>query len=106
MGMFDTITCEAPLPGPASSDFQTKSLECEMAAYRIDADGQLWEDGAGFCRRDEGVPAVPRPLSMTGEIRFYGRTKQYPEVGEFVKYSAYFVKGKLKELHQIKPEPA
>lgn len=106
MGMFDTITCEAPLPGPASSDFQTKSLECEMATYRIAADGQLWEDDAGFYRSGEGVPPVPVPLALTGEIRFYGRTKQYPDAGERVVYSAYFVRGKLKELHRIDKEPA
>ena len=44
MGMFDTITCEMPLPEPKPPDglwWQTKDFECEMARYTITEDGRL-----------------------------------------------------------------
>ena len=46
MGMFDSIRCDYPLPGPSHQrlDFQTKSLFCMLLHYTITVDGRLLED--------------------------------------------------------------
>ncbi len=46
MGMFDDVTCEAPLPKiPGAPDpgkcFQTKDFDCQMDHYTITVDGRL-----------------------------------------------------------------
>src|SRR5262249_43383330 len=43
MGLFDTVTCEYPLPDPSHqhSEFQTKDLECLLDHYTITRDGRL-----------------------------------------------------------------
>lgn len=109
MGMFDTVMCEHPVPGPAAinGEYQTKSLGCEMATYRIAADGQLYIDEPGWYSWATGsaaADATPALAALTGEIRLLGAVKQYPDDPKWVRYSAYFVGGKLKELHEIRRE--
>ena len=43
MGIFDTVTCDYPLPDPRHQDleFQTKDLEKMMGHYTITRDGRL-----------------------------------------------------------------
>jgi hypothetical protein len=113
MGMFDDLICEYPLPVEGANDllFQTKSLVCWMEKYKIDAEGNLWhlnyetED-----RSDPNAEGVARLFGVAarvnehwvrdnylGEIRFYTS----PKDKEWIEFSAYFVDGVLKELHQI-----
>lgn len=42
MGMYDTVTCDYPLPDPQHQDlaFQTKDLERGMGHYTITRDGR------------------------------------------------------------------
>jgi hypothetical protein len=112
MGMFDTFRCKYPLPWegdkPNISDveFQTKSLECFLDNYEIRSDGTLWHEeydtedhsdptAEGILRFAGMLARVNQrwvPVELTGEVIFYGGGN---------KFSAYFVDGKLKELHNI-----
>lgn len=106
MGMFDYLYCDYPLPGKKLefiTEFQTKDLDCSLSAYRITADGNLYEQDG-------------RPLTLTdcqnftGDIDFYGSNTvagalghQFTENGEDVEeadYKAVFVNGTLTELKQ------
>ena len=64
MGLFDTVRCEHPRPpaAAAATDFQTKSLACEMAHYVLTTEGRLLRaDGSdtgfhGVLRLHGGLP--------------------------------------------------
>lgn len=66
MGMFDSITCNYPLPGltdPSSINFQTKDLECLLTRYTITREGRLIKHYVEY----EECPEVQRPLDGTPE---------------------------------------
>ena len=110
MGMFDDLKCKYPLPPDGVIDtqtiYQTKSLACFLDLYEIREDGTLWHED--YDTEDHSDPdATPLrriagmltrvnerwiPVDLTGEVVFYGRGKEF---------SAYFVEGNLKELHQL-----
>lgn len=102
MGMFDCIRCEYPLPvaGAQDYEYQTKDTPNQhMDTYTITADGRLLVE-----EYDE--PKKPRTeVILTGEVRFY----DYGKDRRWLEFSAYFVRGLLKELHLIRddllPEP-
>ena len=50
MGMFDSLTCEYPLPRPDmhSRTFQTKDLGCMLDSYVIRASGELFIQAYGY----------------------------------------------------------
>lgn len=98
MGMFDYLRCKYPLPVAGDNDleFQTKSLDCGMNRVEIREDGTIWTQEWGevdpeWCQR-----------KFTGEVTFYEHTRDK----KWVEYSAYFVKGQLKELHSVEDERA
>jgi hypothetical protein len=115
MGLFDDLKCLYPLPIEGANDlnFQTKSLVCYLDNYEIREDGTLWhEDYDTEDRSDPNAEGLRKfwgtitrvnkrwmPVLMTGEVIFYATAKENPE--EWFEFSAYFVGGKLKELHQI-----
>jgi hypothetical protein len=69
MGMFDYIEWQAPLPDGWSEDgdLQTKSFDCELARYRVTADGELLsQDGSAWFEEE-------RPLTwvlLAGAVRW------------------------------------
>lgn len=101
MGLFDKVKVRVSLP-PGTPDviWQTKDLRCQMLTYEIREDGSLWamDDlmGDGWARHE----IEPRLVdNFTGEMTFY----DYGPDKVWWEFSAYFVKGQLKELHQIEP---
>lgn len=112
MGMFDNITCDYKTEPPTKGiHFQTKDTPAQyLDKYEIREDGTLWhedydiEDRSNpnakgllrFCGLQSKVNKRWEQIFLTGEIQFYN----YGDDDE-LDYSAYFVKGKLKELHFI-----
>lgn len=102
MGLFDNINCQYPLPdtGKGCEDYQTKDTPCQaMSRYEIREDGTIWavlgmfKQGDTWSKEDR----EPEQWMVTGEVRFH----DYTDKDEWIEYSAYFVDGKLKELHRI-----
>lgn len=113
MGMFDEIKCKYPLPLEGANDllYQTKDTDAQfMDLYEIREDGTLWHEI--YDVEDQSDPNAEGIMKMwgcmtrvnkrweqvmfTGEIVFYGDNK-----GQFIEFSAYFVDGKLNQLHKI-----
>lgn len=119
MGMFDYLRCHYPLPvdGANALEFQTKDTDAQyMDKYEIREDGTLWhadydtedrsdQNAEGFARLFGCATRVNERWAfepMTGEICFHAsKTGNYQD-GSWVEFSAYFVDGKLRELHVIK----
>ena len=120
MGMFDYLNCKYPLPAPEANgyEFQTKDTPTQMMdRYEIREDGSLWHQA--YDTEDRGDPTKEglerfigcmtsvnhrwEPCAITGEIRFYDWRQG--ETPDWIEFSAYFVNGKLKELHQLTPNP-
>lgn len=116
MGMFDDIVVKVPLPDMPEGfvpEFQTKSLERLLDNYEIREDGTLWREeydledhsdptAEGLLRFAGALTKVNQrwvqETDFTGEVTFYD---WMPEVKEMLEYSAYFVKGQLRELHRL-----
>ena len=112
MGMFDNIRCQYPMPveGANDLDYQTKSTpEQWLDNYEIREDGTLFHEA--YESRTEDSPESPigfyvrrdklrwEAVNLTGEIRFY--TSLPPKHSGWIEWSAYFVAGKLNQLHLI-----
>jgi len=123
MGMFDRLRCLYPLPAPGANEinYETKSLDCVLDEYEIGADGRLRRQEYDIeDRSDRNAPGLLGIVGMmtrinprwvddlrTGEVRFYGGPKGDYSPDTELTWSAYFVDGILRELHQIKrPLPA
>jgi hypothetical protein len=112
MGMFDYIRCEMPceLKGWKC---QTKSTDTQcLDNYLIKEDGTLWHGFYDF--EDQSDPTATGIMAMVGAMtRVNQRWVQEFPTGEIVfylwlkdeqtsiEYSAYFVKGVVKELHKL-----
>lgn len=122
MGMFDYLRCEYPLPvdGANALEYRTKDTPAQyLDRYEIREDGTLWheeydmEDRSPSAKWRREHPGEPLPgglvglyglgcatrvnerwhqVILTGEIRFGSAT---------LEWSAYFVKGRLNQLHLI-----
>lgn len=120
MGMFDYIHCKYPLPieGANSLEFQSKDTDAQLCdRYEIREDGTLWHQDYDVEDRSdpnaEGLEALFGCMTsvnhrwvqdfMTGEISFYASSG--PPEDEWIEFSAYFVKGQLKHLETISPDP-
>jgi hypothetical protein len=90
--MFDTLTCDYPLPDREAQtlEFQTKSLACTLDRYVITSSGRLmqgrWRDG-GF------VPDHAWPFH--GDIRIFGSLPG----GRDVEYVVRFTHGRVEWVH-------
>lgn len=118
MGMFDYIRSDLVLPGdpPAGLELQTKSLVCWLDNYEIREDGTLWHEEYDIEDRSEpdavGIGAFRGVLTavnkrwsrvdVTQEVEFHGWDG---EAGVMWRWSAYFLRGELRELHLIEPRP-
>lgn len=58
MGLYDTVEVLYPMPNPPQGELQTKSFDCLMQSYCIDAEGRLWVRGNPWW--DES-PTPPEP---------------------------------------------
>jgi hypothetical protein len=118
MGMFDELRCRYPLPVAGANDllYQTKSLVNALDQYQIGAQGEL--SHLEYDIEDRSDPTKPGLLALagmatrvnerwvaeplTGEVRFYGSIDGSWSDESWLEFSAYFVEGRLRELHQIK----
>ncbi|MDA8271946.1 MAG: hypothetical protein M0Z39_11215 [Actinomycetota bacterium] len=107
MGMFDDLLIEGDLHPDVSagSRWQTKSLECDMDNYKLDASGQLWREEYDVeDRSDPNAEGIERLAGIctrvnerwvksnwTGELYFYNRV---PDKG-WVECKAIIVRGSL-----------
>lgn len=116
MGMFDEIKCEYPLPvkGANKLVFKTKSTPAQyIDLYEIRKDGTLWHEtydvedrsdpkAKGILRMAGCMTRINQrweQVNMTGEIRFYTFTGKKRD--QLLEFSAYFVDGKLNQIHKI-----
>ena len=86
MGMFDSIQCDKPLPGPRQppegSWLQTKDFDCSLDLYTITADDKL--------------------VGPQGEIPFHGMLNFYTyEDDIWYEYEAKFTDGRLVEISPV-----
>lgn len=110
MSLYDTLTCEYPLPDgvPAwATEFQTKSLDCELDHYTITVGGRL-------LKQDDHDHSL---ADFTGVVEFYtGNVVSvgpgvYTRDGEdavWLEYRATFIHGLLHDVvrTEFRTEPA
>lgn len=83
--MYDSIRCLKELPWPEATDFgsewQTKSIECQLDDYEIRADGTLWHQK--YETEDRSDPNAEGLMKFAGMMtRVNLRWAQVPFVGE------------------------
>ena len=122
MGMFNYLRCHYPLPGEGTNEleFQSKDTRAQLCdQYEIRADGTLWHQNYDTEDRSdpnaEGLEALLGMCTsvnhrweqdfMTGEVSFYTSVGKWPN-DQWIEFSAYFVKGQLKQLELIQDERA
>ncbi len=120
MGMFDYIRCKYPLPLAGANElrFQSKDTPAQfLDEYEIREDGSLWHEDYETEDRSypnaEGLLALIgimtrvncrwEPCTFTGDITFGMYIDEELPSKTWVEYSAYFLKGQLRELHQLEP---
>jgi hypothetical protein len=82
MGLFDTIHCDHPLPDACTAtEFQTKSLGCDLCTYTLTAAGRL-QDRQGT------------DIGAHGVLRLYTSDP----TGHWWEYEAKFTDGQLVHL--------
>jgi hypothetical protein len=95
MGMFDTITCEYPLPVAEHQnlEFQTKDLESLLDHYTITRDGRLIRRARrGWMGRAAPARDVTWPLH--GDLRFYTSIGD-GEARQWIEYVARFTHSRV-----------
>jgi len=102
MGIFDTVTCDYPLPDPQHQDleFQTKDLEKVMGQYTITRDGRL-------IRHARPSLFVPSPVSdvewpIHGDIRIYERDPAADQ--GLIEYAVRFSYGRVDWIRRVRLE--
>jgi hypothetical protein len=102
MSIFDTVTCDYPLPDPRHQDleFQTKDLERVMGHYTITRDGRL-------IRHARPSLFVPGPVSdvewpIHGDIRIYERDPNADH--GLVEYAVRFTYGRVDWIRRVRLE--
>jgi hypothetical protein len=93
MGMFDTVTCEYPLPVAEHQDFefQTKDLECLLDHYAITREGRLIRKAR---RGLVGGPARDVPWPLHRDLRFYTSIGK-GDAHQWIEYVAHFTYGRV-----------
>ena len=118
MGMYDNILCKYPLDVRdidikiSDLTFQSKDTEAQfLDNYEIREDGTLWHETYDIeDRSDPNAKGIMKLLgcmtrinqrweqvNTTGEIVFYTSVNDK----DFLELSAYFVDGKLNQIHRI-----
>lgn len=141
MGMFDYVTCEYELPEKPSHDsegiwsntkdiiFQTKSLDCVLGHFKIDAEGNLLKEARVYetdnapleldtSEDDKPFPFWKFPIrklvsstwdksSFTGIVSFYESVEKPDEtydVSGWIEFDATFVNGTLQSIECVNNE--
>jgi hypothetical protein len=114
MGMYDYLVCRCPLPGippfAANQQYQSKSLDCEMAEYEIGDDGKLRQCGRGAFQTEFDSAPIP----FDGVLEFYHSNWAVAAYGmtftpggedyESVTYEATFVDGRVQQIVETERE--
>lgn len=114
MGMYDYVVCRYPLPGTppfaATQQYQSKSLDCEMAEYEIGEDGKLRQSRAGAFETEFDSAPIP----FHGVLAFYHGNWSSVAYGmtftsdgedfQSVTYEAAFVDGAVQGLVETERE--
>lgn len=109
MGMFDDVLYENAMPLPDGYQgryFQTKDFGCDMATYKITAEGRVMQplDSDDSVAGAFGGPAVRwRDMHFHGRLHFYTLVNTHPEKryvgpdnpGQWHGYLAKFTDGQL-----------
>lgn len=114
MGMFDEIRVEHILPGTTEITdtwYQTKSFDCTMTKYVIDANGYLYEEKwdwewiddpdhflKGYINKIDDSYRREYLTDFHGDIRFYGSTPDDKVNRRWRDYHARFTDGKLSKM--------
>lgn len=100
MGLFDTITCEYPLPVAEHQDleFQTKDLESLLDHYTITRDGRLVRRAR---RGLMGGPARDVTWPLHGDLRFYTSIGE-DDARQWIEYVARFTHGRVESIRDHK----
>ena len=121
MGMFDSITCELPLPDgavpwrdkqDAFPHFQSKSMACTLSTYVLGIDrilrrqggyhevipeeerqAMIKKSGITFAPMFNWVPTGLETYSYTGEIHFYGDVQTIRGDIEWHEYKMWVLNG-------------
>ena len=120
--MYDNILCKYPIDVEdidikiSDLTFQSKDTEAQfLDNYEIREDGTLWHETYDIeDRSDPNAEGIMKLLgcmtrinqrweqvNTTGEIVFYTSTGENRD--QWLEFSAYFVDGKLNQIHQINP---
>jgi hypothetical protein len=102
MGIFDTVTCDYPLPDPGHQhlEFQTKDLEKVMGHYTITRDGRLIRHARPSLFVAAPVSDVEWPIH--GDIRIYERD---PDVDQgLIEYAVRFTHGRVDWIRRVRLE--
>jgi hypothetical protein len=96
LGLFDTITCEYPLPVAEHQnlEFQTKDLESLLDHYTITRDGRLVRRAGHGLWGSRGGPARDVTWPLHGDLRFYTSTGE-GEARQWIEYVARFTHGRV-----------
>lgn len=98
MGLFDTVTCEYPLPDPAHQhlEFQTKDLECLMDHYTITRDGRFVRHRPEARRASLGRD-VEWPIH--GDIHIYDVDPERAD--RLLEYRVRFTHGRVEWIRRV-----
>lgn len=116
MGLYDDLTCTYPLPVPGANalSYQTKDTDAQfLDTYEIREDGTLWHKA--YDTEDRSDPNAEGMLRLVGamtrinqrweQVMFTGEICFYTMYGNndsgWLEFSAYFVHGKINQLHVI-----
>lgn len=124
MGMYDTVECDYELPQPEDpkgyknqTAFQTKDFDCTLSYYRIDSDGNLFENKTEveYVEGDEPPGSLLKtlghckvtkkwnePVNITTTIRMYDYThSNNTQFDYWIEYEVCFVDGKLRSVKLV-----
>lgn len=96
MGMYDIVECNYPLPKcPKRLDgWQTKSLDCLLDTYRIDADGSIWKRASDFWDdENKGPKEFVKMADFTGSVEIHDMICT-SKLTTFIGYVLLFLDGK------------
>lgn len=103
MGMFDDVICEAPLPDGYEGRFQSKDFDCELATYKITADGRLLRREYEWKNSPDAPLGIRRVERGWTEVLFHGVLNfyDYADDKSWREYNAKFTDGRLVEITKV-----
>lgn len=102
MGLFDTLTCDYPMPDPEFQhlNFQTKDLGSTLTRYHITVDGRLWRLRQGVDFFEENIHP-PDPTDKVENMNYHGDFSFYTnDAKEWLKYRIRFTRGTVEWIRR------